>query len=441
MKIVCGTDFSQHAVQAADVAAILAKRLNGKLALVHVFEATSYASASKNAMDDLRERGQESLRQEAARLRRTGAIVQDQLLSGSPAIVLADFAAKSRAVLVVVSSLGQIAPSRWFVGSVAERTAQISAVPTLVVRGDGAFKEWARRERALNILVGHDFSSSSDAALLWAAGLRKIGPCTITVAAVAWPPREVGRFGIGENASLLNHPPAVQKLLERDLRQRCDKVLGKIKARVRVAAAWGRPDPQLVEFARTEHIDLLAVGTNQRHGLERFWLGSVSRGVLHHAPMSVACVPAPGADDSTAPSIPVFKRVLVPTDFSKLGNQAIPFAYAALHRGGTVCLFHVVAPMRSGGKASEQVRSQIKQIEKQLRALIPAEAEARWLTTKVEVVASRQHSTAICQAAERFGADLICIGSHGRSGLSKAILGSVAHDVMAASRRPVLVVR
>lgn len=441
MKIVCGTDFSQHAVQAADVAAILAKRLNGTLALVHVFEPTPYPSASKTSMDDLRKKGQESLRQEAVRLRRTGAKVAADLLAGSPIISLTDFAAKSKARLVVVSSLGQIAPSRWFVGSVAERVAQISAVPTLIVRGDGAFKEWARGDRALNILVGHDFSPSSDAALLWTAGLRKVGLCQITVAAVAWPPQEIGRYGLCESSSLLSHPPAVQKLLQRDLRQRCDKVLRNIKARVRVAAAWGRPDPQLIELARTEQADLLVVGTNQRHGLERFWLGSVSRGVLHHAPMSVVCVPATGADESPAASIPVFKRVLVPTDFSKLGNQAIPFAYSALHRGGAVCLFHVVEAMRSRAKAGKLERRQIKIIEKELRALVPAEAEARWLTTKVEVVESHHCSTAICQAAERFGADLICIGSHGRSGLSKAILGSVAQDVMAHTQRPVLVVR
>ena len=89
MKIVCGTDVSQHAVQAADVAATLAKRLNGTSALVHVFEATSYASASMKALDELCANGQECLRQEAARLRRIGAKVEKHLLSGSLAIVLA----------------------------------------------------------------------------------------------------------------------------------------------------------------------------------------------------------------------------------------------------------------------------------------------------------------------------------------------------------------
>jgi nucleotide-binding universal stress UspA family protein len=175
--------------------------------------------------------------------------------------------------------------------------------------------------------------------------------------------------------------------------------------------------------------------------LSRFWLGSVSRGILHHAATNVACVPASAVDEPTPGQIPIFKRVLVPTDFSKLGNQAIPFAYSTLYRGGVVSLVHVVEPKRIKSEADEAQRRRISQLEERLRALIPSEAAARWLVTKVEVVESHRPATAICQAAERFGADLICLGSHGRSGLSKAVLGSVAQDVIARSRRPVLVVR
>jgi nucleotide-binding universal stress UspA family protein len=48
---------------------------------------------------------------------------------------------------------------------------------------------------------------------------------------------------------------------------------------------------------------------------------------------------------------------------------------------------------------------------------------------------------AIAREAERFGADLICIASHGRSGVSKALLGSVTQSVMAQTHRPILVAR
>jgi nucleotide-binding universal stress UspA family protein len=57
------------------------------------------------------------------------------------------------------------------------------------------------------------------------------------------------------------------------------------------------------------------------------------------------------------------------------------------------------------------------------------------------VVEHRDAAEAICREAERFGADAICLASHGRGGISKALLGSVAASVMARSRRPVIVVR
>ena len=60
---------------------------------------------------------------------------------------------------------------------------------------------------------------------------------------------------------------------------------------------------------------------------------------------------------------------------------------------------------------------------------------------EAHVIGSTDPAKAICQAARRFGADVICLGSHGRSGLSAALPGSVAQGVMAQSHRPVLVVR
>jgi len=438
MKIVCGTDFSQHAAEAADVAAALAAHFNETLVLIHVLEATRYELFSEELFDELRSRRLARLKEESSRLRKTGATVEEHLFEGSPSTAVSDFAAKANARMIVVSSLGQIAPSRWLVGSVAERIAQTSPVPTLVVRGAEGLTSWLRGRKPLNILVGHDFSASADAALRWVCGLRKIGSCAIHVATVTWPPQERERLGIGERAFAPNNPPEVQELLERDLRKRCEGILGDPAGKVHVTAAWGRPEPQLLELAKQVEADLIVVGSHQRQGLERFW--SVSREILNDAPMSVACVPASSTGEPASERIPTFQRVLVPTDFSTLGNRAIPFAYGTLHQGGVMCLFHVVKPAGPGPKAHEAARK-LKRVEEQLRVLIPSEAAARWIVTKVEVVESDRPSTAICQAAERFGADLICIGSHGRSGLSQAILGSVAQDVMARSHLPVMVVR
>jgi nucleotide-binding universal stress UspA family protein len=75
-----------------------------------------------------------------------------------------------------------------------------------------------------------------------------------------------------------------------------------------------------------------------------------------------------------------------------------------------------------------------------LRSLVPADARNRF-RIEPEIVENADAAEAIRQAAERFNADVICLGSHGRSGLAKTLLGSVAHAVMAGSRRPVLIVR
>ena len=231
--------------------------------------------------------------------------------------------------------------------------------------------------------------------------------------------------------------------MKRDLQEKCEEVLGKAKLRFRVTASLGRPDPQLIEIAADEKADVIVVGTNQRRGLAR--LGSVSRAVLNHAPLNVACIPIAAAEKTDRGSISRFKRVLVTTDFSKLGNRAIPFAYSTLRRGGQVCILHVAKPTgRSGAKAQVHETKHSERTDRlsaQLQALIPAETEALGINSRVEVAEHSDVATAICQAAERLGADLICIGSHGRSGLSKAILGSVAQDVMARSQRPVLVIR
>jgi nucleotide-binding universal stress UspA family protein len=137
--------------------------------------------------------------------------------------------------------------------------------------------------------------------------------------------------------------------------------------------------------------------------------------------------------------------VLVTTDFSKLGNRAIPYAYSTLRRGGQVCILHV-AKSTDGSGAKAQAH-EIKHSERndrlsaQLQALIPSEAEARGIGSQVEVVEHSNVATAICQAAERLGADLICMSSQGRSGLARTLLGSVTQAVMARSQRPVLVIR
>lgn len=438
--IICGTDFSENAGRAASAAAALARRLGAPLLLVHA-GGLPMESATQEFYDTQTASLRARLHDEGERLRALGATVEETVADGAPDEVLAQLAQQRRARLLVVSSLGVGAPARWLVGSVAERTAESSPVPTLVVRDATPFDAWARGERALNIFVGADFTASSDAALRWVAELRQLGPVEVIAGHVDWPPEEAARLGVSGPLGLRGNLPAMQSVIERDLQEKVARLLGSENVRVSVRGNWGRADAPLVEMAIEAQADLVVVGTHQWHGLDRLRHGSVSRGILHHAPMSVACVPVPAAAPMSVPRIRECRRVLVAVDLDEPHGFAAPHGYSIVQPGGTVRLLHNIAPLPALPRASRREPAQLAaEAEAKLRALAPHETEARGIVTEVEVTESRDTAGAICAAAERFGADVICIGSHTRPGFTAKVLGSVALAVLQNSRRPVLVV-
>ncbi|MFN2376669.1 MAG: universal stress protein [Candidatus Binatia bacterium] len=153
--------------------------------------------------------------------------------------------------------------------------------------------------------------------------------------------------------------------------------------------------------------------------------------------------------------IPAVHTVLAPTDFSELANRAIPHAYSVVDDGGTVHLLLVVEatePRRTPNPlyahyvpgrtpTLEEKRQQHAELAGRLRDLVPVEAGARLIRTEVHVVETHDVAAAIVEKAEQLDASLVCIGTHGRSALIKAFLGSVASAVLADSLRPVLLVR
>ena len=426
--IVCGTDFSEHAQQAGNVAAAIAKQLRAPLLLVHGVDERGDIPRfywPRITADDRPE-----LETEAKRLRELGAAVQEEMTGGVPEEGVAKSAEKAGARLIVLGSAGKGALDRWVLGSAVERIAETAVVPTLVVRESTPFESWLRQERALKVFVAADFTPVSDAALRWVADLLKMGKCEITVGFVDRTSDERGELAIFDAMNLSDETPDARQRNERDLRATVAHWVGEQSAVVRVAAGSSRIDTHLLQLAREAHADVIVIGTHQWRGLSRLRHASVSRRILQEAPMSVVCVPWHTSAAEGKGQWSRVQRVLVATDLSEHGNRAVPHAFSVLGSGGMVRLAHVVKP-----------GDEVEPTEARLRGLISSETLPPGVQGDVEVLQARDAAAGICDAADRFDADLICIGSHGRSGLLAAVLGSVAQEVIARSCCPVLVVR
>jgi nucleotide-binding universal stress UspA family protein len=149
----------------------------------------------------------------------------------------------------------------------------------------------------------------------------------------------------------------------------------------------------------------------------------------------------------------ILKTILAPTDGSQTARKAAIYAYdlAALS-GGTVTLVSVVDRSVFVGRPSvppEATPTRIVQpLEDYLRESaevdmreIEAQGEARGVTTRMAIRYGHPVEEILAEA-RRSRADLIVMGSHGKSALSAALLGSVTFGVIhRATRTPVLIIR
>ena len=181
------------------------------------------------------------------------------------------------------------------------------------------------------------------------------------------------------------------------------------------------PYQDIVDEAEKNQADMVIMGTHGRTGLKRLMMGSVTAKVIGHATCNVLVVPLDAKIECG--------NILVATDGSKYSKAAASEAIGIAKRcGGSLTVISVASSDAEILSAEDYVKE------------VSELAEKEGIKTDRLAVKGIPYK-AIVDASKRKRADLIVVGSHGRTGLERLLMGSVTERVIGHSESAVLVVR
>lgn len=276
--------------------------------------------------------------------------------------------------------------------------------------------------------------------ILVATDLSQVGESAIQVAH-ARADETAGRLAV---CHVITDPPkdpveAQRRVDEvhRELRASLKALLGDHAHEAEVFVPIGDPARQLHDCAEAWSADLVVVGRPEHASgvLARLFKPKVVDKVVRRAPCAVLVTRrAPGT-----------RRIVVGIDLTEPAQEVLERAAAEQARsGGSVYVVHCVSPATAfpvGDPAAGVIPPALfEDLEASLRTQIDAAVTAVGLNASSQIVRDGA-GDGLVQTARDLAADLVIVGTHGRSGLARLALGSVASHVVHHAPCPVMVVR
>lgn len=292
LSIVAATDLSETAAAALQWAKEIAVDHQASLHLLHASNlagwATDYLEIDARIPTQIQDATRRSLEAIAAQHRQGGLKVSCEVALGEPCDVILSIAASRRADLIVVGTRGQRGLDYLLLGSTAQRVVQRATCPVLTVHPQDAEKERPIRR----ILAATDFSVEAESALLASLALSSGAPAdtqVILLHAYLVPYDLMGADGFVSAAAGLEQWQTAQADVEQRL-ESCSQQLRESGVAVETLGLEGYPPEVVIDKARENAVDLIAMGTHGRTGLTHVLLGSTAERVIHRAPCPVLTV-------------------------------------------------------------------------------------------------------------------------------------------------------
>jgi nucleotide-binding universal stress UspA family protein len=286
------------------------------------------------------------------------------------------------------------------------------------------------------VLCAVDLSTEGDEAIRQAHALATLlGAELVAFHAMPSMTESAPLFPTGAQADATAFVGLQRRVLEA-LAARVHDVTGRSPEAFRVELGTGTAHAAIVQAAERLTAGLIVVGGAGAKGVARQLLGAVAERVVRaaHCPVWVA---HPGAGDGA---------VVAATDFSPAANQAVALAAdLAQRQRAPLAVVHAlsidhVLPVGAEPAWSVWTKDELSKLRADARAHLDSSL-AKGSFAAEAVIADTAPATAVLKLAEERRARVICVGTVGRTGLRRMMLGSVAEEVVRRARCPVLVVR
>jgi len=277
-KILVPVDGSHSCLHAEELAAAIAKNFKSKVTVIHVV-----SHELLHAGLELRYRVPPSVRTEItnwllqtgkkivwdaeALFKEEGVEVDVRVIEyEDPAETVIRVAKDEEYDLIVMGNRGETEVEVFSLGSMAEKVFRHAECPVLIVK---------QKTKLSKILVAVDGSESAEKALEYAVQLAKKHKAKVTL------------LNVGESKLFGFKPEVAREVGEHILSDAAAKVKG---LKLNTQLEFGNPAETLIEVAEKGNYDLIVVGSRGLSSVKRFFLGSVSDDVSHHAKCSVLIV-------------------------------------------------------------------------------------------------------------------------------------------------------
>ena len=288
------------------------------------------------------------------------------------------------------------------------------------------------------VLVPLDGSNFAEIAVPVAVRLARLARAELEFALVH-EPELVAALGV--EGVVVAEDEALRRQREtRYLHEVIDRCATRTTARISTQLLDGEPGPTLAAEIGSWQPDLVVLSTHGRGPLSRMWLGSVTDYLLRHVSVPLLVLKPRDAVDWQEPDLHL-RSILVGWDLSPVGEAILePVVDLARLTGAKIELVHVIETALTPAFDARLIELQSDEAARKLAGVVDR-LRNQCLTVEAQVVFGVAAASTLVELVAQDGHDLVALTTHGRSGVTRALLGSVADKVIRASDKPVLVVR